>query len=167
MIMIIGSITPRVDYSQGNKWWNRLQTMNDFHKPNLDGIGFQELITDEMAAFDTELNTTNGQLTYHSAGKQTAWIEYQTNVDQSFGSFAAYEELSFMAMNRNYEHNPSTGRISDLTTYVDPTKYNVAFADTKLSAKNFWVQCAIDCIVRRKMSAKQMQTFCNQPDAIV
>lgn len=156
MIMIIGSITPRVDYSQGNKWWNRLQTMNDFHKPNLDGIGFQELITDEMAAFDTEINTTNGQLTYHSAGKQTAWIEYQTNVDQSFGSFAAYEELSFMAMNRNYEHNPSTGRISDLTTYIDPTKYNVAFANTKLSAKNFWVQCAIDCIVRRKMSAKQM-----------
>lgn len=156
MIMIIGSITPRVDYSQGNKWWNRLQTMNDFHKPNLDGIGFQELITDEMAAFDTEINTTNGQLTYHSAGKQTAWIEYQTNVDQSFGSFTAYEELSFMAMNRSYEHNPSTGRISDLTTYIDPTKYNVAFADTKLSAKNFWVQCAIDCIVRRKMSAKQM-----------
>lgn len=156
MIMIIGSITPRVDYSQGNKWWNRLQTMNDFHKPNLDGIGFQELITDEMAAFDTEMNPADGTITYYSAGKQTAWIEYQTNVDQSFGSFAAYEELSFMAMNRNYEHNPSTGRISDLTTYIDPTKYNVAFADAKLSAKNFWVQCAIDCIVRRKMSAKQM-----------
>lgn len=154
MIMIIGSFTPRVDYSQGNKWWTRLQTMNDFHKPNLDGIGFQELITDEMAAFDTEVNT-DGTLVYKSAGKQVSWLEYMTNVDQSFGSFSAYRELAHMAMNRNYEHD-STGAISDLTTYIDPMKFNVAFADAELSAKNIWVQCAIDCIVRRKMSAKQI-----------
>lgn len=154
MIMIIGSFTPRVDYSQGNKWWNRLQTMNDFHKPNLDGIGFQELITDEMAAFDTEVNN-DGTLIYKSAGKQVSWQEYMTNVDQSYGSFSAHRELAHMAMNRSYEHD-NTGAISDLTTYIDPTKFNVAFADAKLSAKNIWVQCAIDCIVRRKMSAKQI-----------
>ena len=154
MIMIIGSFTPRVDYSQGNKWWTRLQTMNDFHKPNLDGIAFQELITDEMAAFDTEVNA-DGTITWKSAGKQVAWQEYMTNIDQSFGSFSAFRELAHMAMNRSYEHD-STGAISDLTTYIDPTKYNVAFADSKLSAKNIWVQCAIDCIVRRKMSAKQI-----------
>ena len=154
MIMIIGSFTPRVDYSQGNKWWTRLQTMNDFHKPNLDGIAFQELITDEMAAFDTEVNA-DGTITWKSAGKQVAWQEYMTNIDQSFGSFSAFRELAHMAMNRSYEHD-STGAISDLTTYIDPTKYNVAFADAKLSAKNIWVQCAIDCIVRRKMSAKQI-----------
>lgn len=154
MIMIVGSFTPRVDYSQGNKWWTRLQTMNDFHKPNLDGIAFQELITDEMAAFDTEVNA-NGTIVWKSAGKQVAWQEYMTNVDQSFGSFSAFRELAHMAMNRSYEHD-STGAISDLTTYIDPTKFNVAFADAKLSAKNIWVQCAIDCIVRRKMSAKQI-----------
>lgn len=154
MIMVIGSFTPRVDYSQGNKWWTRLQTMNDFHKPNLDAIGFQELITDEMAAFDTEVND-DGTIVWKSAGKQVSWQEYMTNIDQSFGSFSAYRELAHMAMNRSYEHD-ETGAISDLTTYIDPTKYNVAFADAKLSAKNIWVQCAIDCIVRRKMSAKQI-----------
>lgn len=154
MIMIIGSFTPRVDYSQGNKWWTRLQTMNDFHKPNLDGIAFQELITDEMAAFDTEVNA-DGTIVWKSAGKQVAWQEYMTNIDQSFGTFSAFQELAHMAMNRSYEHD-NKGAISDLTTYIDPTKYNVAFADAKLSAKNIWVQCAIDCIVRRKMSAKQI-----------
>lgn len=154
MIMVIGSFTPRVDYSQGNKWWTRLQTMNDFHKPSLDGIGFQELITDEMAAFDTEVND-DGTLVYKSAGKQVSFQEYMTNIDQSFGSFSAYRELAHMAMNRSYEHDEG-GAISDLTTYIDPTKFNVAFADAKLSAKNIWVQCAIDCIVRRKMSAKQI-----------
>ena len=40
-----GSHTPRIDYSQGNKWWTRLESMDDFHKPTLDAIGFQELIT--------------------------------------------------------------------------------------------------------------------------
>ena len=154
MIMVIGSFTPRVDYSQGNKWWTRLQTMNDFHKPSLDGIAFQELITDEMAAFDTEVNN-NGTIVWKSAGKQVSWQEYMTNIDQSFGSFSAFRELAHMAMNRSYEHDEK-GAISDLTTYIDPTKYNVAFADAKLSAKNIWVQCAIDCIVRRKMSAKQI-----------
>lgn len=154
MIMIIGSFTPRVDYSQGNKWWTRLQTMNDFHKPNLDGIAFQELITDEMAAFDTEVNA-DGTIVWKSAGKQVAWQEYMTNTDQSFGSFSAFRELAHMAMNRSYEHDDK-GAISDLTTYIDPVKYNVAFADAKLTAKNIWVQCAIDCIVRRKMSAKQI-----------
>lgn len=154
MIMIIGSFTPRVDYSQGNKWWTRLQTMNDFHKPNLDAIGFQELITDEMAAFDTAIND-DGTIVWRSAGKQVSWQEYMTNIDQSFGSFSAFQNLAHMAMNRSYEHD-STGAISDLTTYIDPTKYNVAFANAKLSAKNIWVQCAIDCIVRRKMSAKQI-----------
>ena len=59
--------------------------MNDFHKPNLDGIAFQELITDEMAAFDTEVNA-DGTITWKSAGKQVAWQEYMTNIDQSFGS---------------------------------------------------------------------------------
>ena len=154
MIMIIGSFTPRVDYSQGNKWWTRLQTMNDFHKPNLDGIAFQELITEEMAAFDTEVKA-DGTLVYKSAGKQVSWQEYMTNIDQSFGAFSAFQSLAYMAMNRSYEHD-NNGAISDLTTYIDPTKYNVAFADAKLSAKNIWVQCAIDCIVRRKMSAKQI-----------
>lgn len=94
--MIIGSFTPRIDYSQGNKWWTRLQTMNDFHKPNLDGIAFQELITDEMAAFDTEVNA-DGTIVWKSAGKQVAWQEYMTNIDQSFGSFSAFRELAHMA----------------------------------------------------------------------
>ena len=42
------SLTPRVDYSQGNDFDVRLMTMNDFHKPGLDQIGFQDLITEQM-----------------------------------------------------------------------------------------------------------------------
>ena len=52
---IIGlvSITPRLDYAQGNKWYMNLKTIDDLHKPALDGIGFQELITDNYRDWET------------------------------------------------------------------------------------------------------------------
>lgn len=157
LIMIINSYTPRIDYSQGNKWWTMLETMNDLHKPALDGIGFQDLLTEEMAAWDTK-NSENG-LVYKGVGKQPSWTEYMTAVNECFGSFSAGEELSFMTLNRSYQ--PFEGlnnavSLGDATTYIDPVKYNVIFADTKLTAKNFWTQVKVDMKMRRKMSAKQM-----------
>ena len=42
-IIGICAITPMVDYSQGNDWdVMALQTMDDLHKPALDGIGYQD-----------------------------------------------------------------------------------------------------------------------------
>ena len=51
-IIGIVSITPRIDYSQGNKWDTHIASMDDLHKPALDQIGFQELITEQMAWFE-------------------------------------------------------------------------------------------------------------------
>ena len=49
----ICSITPRVDYSQGNDFdimLDNLDTLNDIHKPQLDGIGYQDLMEKWMHA---------------------------------------------------------------------------------------------------------------------
>lgn len=154
MIMALGSITPRVDYSQGNKWWTRLQNMDDFHKPTLDAIGFQELTTDELAAWNTEL-TGNYELIYSSLGKQPSWIEYTTDVNETYGEFAAGMPLAFMCLNRVYEEN-SDHTIGNASTYIDPTIYNNIFAESRLSSQNFWVQVAFDVTARRVMSAKQI-----------
>ena len=149
-IIGIMSITPRVCYSQGNEWDLSLNTINDLHKPALDGIGFQELITEQMAWFDTPA----GEQIKFSAGKQPAWINYMTAVDTCHGDFAEENKAMFMTLNRRYEQDEVTGRIKDLTTYIDTTKYNYAFADTSLEAQNFWVRIAQKIIVRRKISAK-------------
>lgn len=154
MIMALGSITPRVDYSQGNKWWTRLQNMDDFHKPTLDAIGFQELITDELAAWNTELDE-NYNCIYSSLGKQPSWIEYTTDVNETYGEFAAGMPLAFMCLNRVYEEN-SDHTIGNASTYIDPTIYNSIFAESRLSSQNFWVQVAFDVTARRVMSAKQI-----------
>lgn len=154
MIMAVGSITPRVDYSQGNKWWTRLQNMDDFHKPTLDAIGFQELIAEEAAAWTTE-TTDNYTHTYQSLGKQPSWIEYTTDVNETYGEFAAGMPLAFMCLNRIYEQGINR-TISNASTYIDPTIYNNIFAESRLSSQNFWVQVAFDVTARRVMSAKQI-----------
>lgn len=154
MIMALGSITPRIDYSQGNKWWTRLQNMDDFHKPTLDAIGFQELISEELAAWNTEL-AENYNPVYQSLGKQPSWIEYTTDVNETYGEFAAGMPLAFMCLNRVYEEN-SDHTIGNASTYIDPTIYNNIFAESRLSSQNFWVQVAFDVTARRVMSAKQI-----------
>lgn len=154
MIMALGSITPRIDYSQGNKWWTRLQNMDDFHKPTLDAIGFQELITEEMAAWNTEA-IGQEEVVYASLGKQPSWIEYTTDVNETYGEFAAGMPLAFMCLNRVYEENED-GTIDNASTYIDPTIYNSIFAESRLSSQNFWVQVAFDVTARRVMSAKQI-----------
>lgn len=154
MIMALGSITPRIDYSQGNKWWTRLESMDDFHKPTLDAIGFQELITEEAAAWSTELDENYTPI-YQSLGKQPSWIEYTTDVNETYGEFAAGMPLAFMCLNRVYEENKD-GTIDNSSTYIDPTIYNSIFAESRLSSQNFWVQVAFDVTARRVMSAKQI-----------
>lgn len=154
MIMALGSITPRIDYSQGNKWWTRLETMDDFHKPTLDAIGFQELIAEEAAAWNTELDEDYTPK-YQSLGKQPSWIEYTTDVNETYGEFAAGMPLAFMCLNRVYEEDRN-GAITNPSTYIDPTIYNNIFAESRLSSQNFWVQVAFDVTARRVMSAKQI-----------
>lgn len=154
LIMILGSIVPRVDYSQGNKWWTRLDTMNDFHKPNLDQIGFQELLSQEMNGRAWKIEGGN-KTTDFSVGKQPAWTEYTTAVNETYGDFAAGESLEYMAFNRVYEiiNDP---KLKDATTYIDPQMFNKAFANSSLDAKNFWVQIGFDVIGRRVKSAREI-----------
>ncbi|AXH77799.1 MAG: major capsid protein [Microviridae sp.] len=156
------SLTPNIDYSQGNKWDTNLKTLNDVHKPALDEIGFQDLITDQMAWFDTLLKTGGGaELVpeFKSAGKQPAWINYMTNVNVVRGNFADQTDQMFMVLNRRYDTKYSaypagSPSIADVTTYIDPSKFNHIFAYTRRDAQNFWAQIGVNIEARRKMSAK-------------
>ena len=159
-VMCITSITPRIDYSQGNDFDTDWTTLDDMHKPALDGIGYQDSVNTGRAWWDdTFTGTGQNNVTKHTAGKTVAWIDYMTNVNRTYGNFAAGMSEAFMVLNRNYEIKYDTeknSRIADLTTYIDPVKYNYIFADTSLDAMNFWVQIKFDITARRLMSAKQI-----------
>ena len=141
-IFCITSITPRVDYFQGNEWDNYLLTLDDLHKPQLDGIGFQDRLYRSINA------NTPYAMSGKSIGKQPAWIEYMTNVNKTYGNFALIENEGWMCLNRIF------GDINTYTTYIFPHLYNNIFADTDITAQNFWVQIAFNMKPRRVMSAK-------------
>jgi hypothetical protein len=154
-ILGIVSLTPRIDYSQGNVWHTySLISMDDLHKPALDQIGFQDAAAEQMAWW---ANKWDGS-TYikPSYGKQTGWIHYQTSINRTYGNFAIKDNEMFMTLNRRYEPDFVTGTMKDMTTYIDPSKFNNIFAQTSLDAQNFWIQIGVEMIVRRKMSAKVM-----------
>lgn len=149
IIMGIMSITPRISYSQGNMWYNtELISINDLHKPAYDGIGYQDLIGEQ-------LHWALGSKKI-AIGKLPAWQNYMTSFNKVYGEFADMEKAGFMVLNRNYEIDEENGLIKDATTYIDPTKYNYPFAYDKLDAQNFWVQIAMNITARRIMSAKQI-----------
>lgn len=155
-IMGLMAITPMIDYSQGNDFDLNLQTIDDLHKPALDGIGYQDLIQEQMVG---ETSTYNGSpyisnMIHKAANKTVAWIDYMTNYNRTFGDFAAGEALDFMVLNRRYE--VENGEITDLTTYIDPQKYIEIFADTSIDSQNFWVQTVVQATRRGNYSAKQI-----------
>ena len=148
-IIGIASITPRVDYCQGNDFDTNLETLNDLHKPALDGIGYQDLTTSQAAGWVSRTQ---------AYGKTVAWINYMTNFNKTYGTFAENGNEAFMVLNRIFEPKDGdfTNNQIDNTSYIDPSKYNYIFAETTTESQNFWVQIGFGIESRRVMSAKQI-----------
>ena len=147
-IIGIASITPNVDYSQGNDWdMMQIKTMDDLHKPQMDGIGYQDLLSNQM----------NGRANTNDAiGKQPAWLNYMTDVNRTYADFAAGETESYMVLNRIYDVNEVTGEITNPSTYISPKDYTYIFATNTDTNRDFWVQIGKRVIARRVMSAAQI-----------
>ncbi len=145
-IMGIASITPLVDYSQGNDWDNWLETMDDLHKPQLDGIGYQDLMENKMHGLASRKL---------EVGQQPAWLDYMTNFNKTFADFAAGEKECFMVLNRIYNVD-NDGVVTNATTYINPKDYTYIFATNTETNRDFWVQIGCGITARRVMSAAQI-----------
>lgn len=145
-IIGIASITPIVDYSQQNDWdMTNLDTMDDLHKPQLDGIGYQDLKNSDLHWKGND----------NAVGKTVAWIHYMTNWNRTYGNFAAGKNESFMVLNRIYNVD-DTGELENATTYINPKDYTYIFAENDIDNMDFWVQIGCGIETRRVMSAKQI-----------
>lgn len=157
LIIGIVSITPRIKYTQGNDFFNtEIDSLQDIHVPALDGIAFQNLLAERLHAGSTLVNNDGTIEERQIVGKVPAWIEYMTSYDRAFGDFAETDGKGYMILNRDYL--VEDGVLQDATTYIDPAKYNYAFAYTERDAQNFWLQIYSDIKARRLMSAKQIPT---------
>ena len=148
-ILGLVSITPYVDYSQGNDWDLYLDNLDELHKPQLDGIGYQDRL---MRNMDARVHNTK------AVGKQPAWINYMTAINETHGNFAAGGNESFMVLNRVYEVEGENEEreINNATTYINPRDYTYIFAENNIDNTDFWVQIGMKITARRVMSAKQI-----------
>ncbi|WGL31039.1 major capsid protein [Dipodfec virus UOA04_Rod_663] len=155
LVLVMVSFTPRVTYSQYTDWWMSLDNMDDLHKPDLDGIAFQDLNIHQMAAWYDTVNA-DGTITHHAVGKQPAWTEYTTNWNRNLGSFAAGAPLDYLVVGKRYTPTQAGYAAPTITSYIDPTEFNHIFADESLTALPFWVQIGFNETTRRVMAASQM-----------
>ena len=124
----------------------QLDTMDDLHKPQLDGIGYQDLLSNQVHG--------RARLT-DAIGKQPAWLNYMTDVNRTYADFAAGETESYMVLNRIYDVN-EVGEITNPSTYISPKDYTYIFATNTDTNRDFWVQIGKRIIARRVMSAAQI-----------
>jgi len=169
-IIGIVSYTPRIDYYQGNEWDEySLNSMADLYKPEFAGIGFQDVINEQMAWWttkfknDVDANQKKSFVEQSSVGKQPSWIQYQTAYNQVYGDFARAGNADYMVITRRYKPNESFGSnalgVKDLTSYIDPTDYAYLFAKKDIDTQPIWTQIKFDVEVRRIMSASIMPTL--------
>lgn len=110
-------------------------------------------------------------------GKQVAWSEYMSDVDDSAGLFAEGQSLDYWTLNRKYnvmnrnvgisydnsnfgpyhEYQYVTGFYS--TTYVDPSLWNNIFADVQANAQNFRMYYNMDVFVKRGIPKRTLGTL--------
>lgn len=157
LIYAMMRIVPNIIYSQGNDPDDDILTMDDIHQPDLDGIGYQDMVTEYFAAADT-VRDPDGTPHYRSVGKQPAWLNYMTDVDEAFGDFAIRNNKMSMTLNRNYTYDKN-GEIKDATTYIDPSKYNYMWAGVARNDMHFDVSVGMKITARRKLSTRQMPNF--------
>lgn len=157
IILGLISVTPRIAYSQGNDWQTGILTMADLFVPALNGIGYQDLIADEMHWSSTTIdgNGATPVMVMESVGKTVAWINYMTKYDVVRGNFAIPDNEGFMVLDRNYELDED-GKMIDVTTYIDPAKWNNIWAQKSREAMNLWVEVDVKMYKRGKVGAKQI-----------
>lgn len=163
--MVIASLVPRVDYYQGIPRRNRKLYLSDVFNPDLDAIGMQDLLLDEVYANPNsglfEWSDTDNPLTV-SVGKQPAWTEYMTATNKIYGDFVG--SLNYWTLARSFvdgvritgDENQAAPRLS---AYIYPGSYNSAFADTSETAQNFMLQVGFDLMASRPISKRIMPSL--------
>lgn len=158
-VMVIASISPRVDYSQFMDRYTMFTKLSDEFRPEYNGIGLQDVLVSDLNADYSNVAITIGEMAAGrdpataSVGKQPAWIEYMTDVNRVRGTFCTTEKSWVLGRDMRAHELLDTsagGPINNTATtaYIYPHKWNQPFALNSLADQNFLVQFYIKDIVR-------------------
>lgn len=167
MLIGIFSIIPRVDYFEPRRHWTSFDKFSDLHVPEMDNIGFQDLLLDEVnPSLTNDIDNIDPWYTPYgdeamsihpaslSIGKQPAWTEVTTRVNEIHGTFAQPNGLMYLVLARRSAYGAQG--VDSWSSYIRPDQFNYAFRDTSLYSTNFWVQMRFDYFVKRPISKAVM-----------
>lgn len=163
--MVIMTIVPEVDYTEGIRKSLLKINMSDTFVPELDGLGFQDISMSEVCALPNFGNDGSTPVVWtagtdpflQSIGKQPAWMEYMTAVNEAHGDLSQ-GSLGYWILSRNFrrkKYNTSVGddsTVYSFSPYILPSDFNYLFVDTDQYAQNFIVQCKFDLLAKRQIS---------------
>lgn len=155
--MVIMTLVPEVDYTQGIRKMHLKTNMSDTFVPALDGLGFQDISKSEYSVLGTG-NTVASPFTWSndpfkvSLGKQPAWMEYMTAYNEAHGELTT--DLSYWILARDFKPKIISGSLTEpkFSPYVNPGDFNYLFVDTNPYAHNFVIQCKFDLLAKRQIS---------------
>lgn len=156
-IMTLMSIIPNVDYFQGqNPMYRRIYASQKFTPP-LDNIAFQPKEMLDVLCAPVVASDLVGLDRDRKYGYQPAWADYTSDVNECFGDFTS--SLRYWTLSRPIGEGYSNVEDVDLSSYIQPDLFNMAFKDTSLTAENFLVQIRFEVHARRPISKKVMPSL--------
>lgn len=146
-LMIMASIVPDVCYIRGIPKMYQKTRFSDFFVPEMDAVGYQDLLQNEFSAI------SGGAV---SLAKQPSWFEYMVDYDKAHGLFTDLTEYRQWLLIRDpeyfaYSSSDMHGYDAYFSTYVLPELYNQVFAVQK-EMDNFQIQIRFDYKIKRPIS---------------
>lgn len=169
-VMAIACLVPRVVYNQDLARYTLHTKLSDSFRPSYNGIGLQDVLQSDLRAIAAPASVAMKSASVKSAyasgapwtksiGKQPAWIEYMTAIDQVRGSFCSTESSWVLLRDFGTGGSTSPGFSPAPTAYIDPRKWNQPFADQAVAAQNFLVQFYITDRTRSEVLKRVLPYF--------
>jgi len=168
-VMVLASITPRVDYFQFADRYPFYGKLSDEFRPEFNGIGLQDVLGADLnySWYNPATDVAAQVISYDasvdpravSLGKQPAWIEYMTRVNKIRGTFCTTENSWVLSKNlwdRSNTFDPAT---INPPYYVYPSDWNQPFALQDATAQNFLAQFFIRHFVRSTVQKRLLPKF--------
>lgn len=205
-IMCVFTYTPIVSYSNLFKREDLKTTFQGVYNPRMAQLGYQDVPQKVLSAetptvmysiedagqvmpalwkgtADSKVNLPipthpydEGDYLDNLVGKQVAWAEYMSDIDETRGIFALNESLEYWALNRDYFYKvvqkvPEFGgeyldevlynvihqsNYFDSATWVDPAQWQNLFADVEPNAQNFRQFYKFNVFVKRPIPKRTL-----------
>ncbi len=153
-LMVLASITPRVDYGTSQKRWTNYSKLSDMFRPEYNGIGLQDVLASDLTTaypggdngYTLETIGSWAQPNALSLGKQPAWMEYMSAVNEVRGTFLTSESSWVLLRDFTADATQSPGPTTGLAGLINPSAYvfphlwNQPFAIQSPDAQNFLCQ---------------------------